>query len=183
MDLIQTDSVIYRILTESHLLDITGGIYTAGERPDNSDREDIVINNISYEHSTPRRGVSNVNIHVPDIAVTIDDIQQYKTDRDRLQDLTQIVTTIIETTNIEGVAIHIETTQVFAEPNAHEHYMNIRCSWLIAKPYTNELDITESDALRRLADLERRVKTLEDAAQPETSDEPTAPENPTPENE
>ena len=164
MDTIQTDSVIYQILTESALLNISGGIYTQGERPDNSNLEDIVINNISFEHSTPRRGISNINIHVPDIQVQIDGTPQFKTNRDRLQELTSIVSTIIESTRIDGIAIHIETTQVFAEPTAHEHYMNIRCSWLIAKPYTNELDINESALLQRISDLERRVAALETAA-------------------
>lgn len=170
MDTIQTDSVIYRILKESQLIDINGDIYTAGERPENSDREDIVINNISFEHSTPRRGVSNINIHVPDIAVQIDGTQQFKANRERLQDLTQIVTTIIETTIIEGVGLHIDTTQVFAEETAHEHYMNIRCSWLIAKPYTNQIDIKENALIRRLADLERRVEELETMINTQNSD-------------
>lgn len=170
MDTIQTDSVIYRILKESQLIDINGDIYTAGERPENSDREDIVINNISFEHSTPRRGVSNINIHVPDIAVQIDGTQQFKANRERLQDLTQQVTTIIEMTTIEGVGLHIDTTQVFAEETAHEHYMNIRCSWLIAKPYTNQIDIKENALIRRLADLERRVEELETMINNQNSD-------------
>lgn len=162
MDTIQTDSVIYKILKESALLDgITGGIYTAGERPDNSNAEDIVINNISFEHSTPKRGVSNINIHIPDIAVQINGMPQFKTDRERLQEITQIVTSIIETTTIEGVGLHIDTTQVFAEQTTHEHYMNIRCSWIIAKPYTNQIDVKENVFLQRLADLERRVAALE----------------------
>lgn len=172
MDTIQTDSVIYQILKESAMLDgITGGIYTQGERPDNSNAEDIVINNISFEHSTPRRGISNINIHVPDIEITIDGTQQFKTDRDRLQELTSIVSTIIETTRIDGVAIHIETTQVFAESAAHEHYMNIRCSWLIAKPYTNELDINEPALFQRIYNLEQRVAALEVATQSESINE------------
>lgn len=182
MDTIQIDSVIYRILTENGALQfaLSGDIYTAGERPENSDKEDIVISAISYQHSTPAQAVSNINIHVPDIAVNIGGTPQYKTNRDRLRDLTEMVVYIIEGTTIEGVGLHVDTTQVFAEPNAHEHYMNIRASWLIAKPYTSELDIRQNPLLRQLADLERRVAALETAATTpvqasETNNEPTEP--------
>ena len=161
-----------KVLKESALFDgITGGIYTAGERPDNSNAEDIVINNISFEHSTPKRGVSNINIHIPDIAVQINGTPQFKTNRERLQEITQIVTSIIETTTIEGVGLHIDATQVFAEPNAHEHYMNIRASWLIAKPTITDLDIRPNPLLQRIVDLERRVATLEQTLQAETTSE------------
>lgn len=160
MDAIQTDSVIYRILKQASL-NISGGIFTAGERPDNSTSEDIVLNNISFEHSTPKRGITNINIHVPDIAVEINGYQQFKADRERLQQITNEVATIIETTTIEGVGLHIETTQLFAEQTAHEHYMNIRCAWLIAKPYTSEIDVKENPLLQRISNLEQRVQTLE----------------------
>ncbi len=162
MDAIQTDSVIYKILTDAaELLNITGGIYTAGERPDGSDKEDIVINNISFEHTTPKRGITNVNIHVPDLLVVIDGLQQYKTNRERLKQLGDIVAGVIDSAVIKGININIDSSQLFADTN-HEHYLNLRCSWLIAKPYTSELDVADNEFIKKLNDLENRVKKLEE---------------------
>ena len=129
------------------MLDISGGVYTAGERPANSDAEDIVINNINFDHSTPRRGISNINIHVPDIVVTIDGIQQRKTNRDRLNAIAQTVQTVIDSTTLRGVSLRIDTTQVFAEEN--EHYLNMRCNWIVAEPL-NELTIQPNPIFTRL---------------------------------
>lgn len=165
MEAIQTDSIIYQILKNSGMLDITGDVYTAGERPANSTAEDIVINNINFEHSTPRRGISNINIHVPDIVVSIDGIQQRKTNRDRLNAIAQTVQTVIDSTTLRGVSLRIETTQVFAEES--EHYLNMRCAWIIAEPL-NELSIQPNPIFTRLnqltaqiADLQTRLETAE----------------------
>lgn len=162
MNAIQTDTLLFQILTDSGMFeDLTGGIYTAGERPVDSNFEDIVLNNISFDHSTPKRGITNVNIHVPDITVEIDGVQQTKTNRERLEELNQRIVSVIESTVIDGVALHIDSTQFFAEQTAAEHYLNIRVSWIIAKPYTNKLDVKENILLQRVKDLEERVKTLE----------------------
>ena len=147
------------------MLDISGGVYTAGERPANSDAEDIVINNINFDHATPRRGISNINIHVPDIVVTIDGIQQQKTNRNRLNEIAQTVQTVIDSTTLRGVSLRIDTTQVFAEEN--EHYLNMRCNWIVAEPL-NELTIQPNPIFTRLnqltsqiADLQTRLETAE----------------------
>lgn len=163
MNIIQTDSIIYKILKEAgEALNITGGIYTNGERPDNSGKEDIVINNISFEHSTPKRGISNVNIHVPDLLVKIEGIEQYKTDRLRLEELSQNVLAIIESTVINGVSLYCDSSQIFAENNIYEHYINLRFSWIIANPYTTDLDVSENSFLQRLKNLENKVSELEE---------------------
>lgn len=159
----QTDTLIYKILTQSRRLDISGGIFTAGERPDDSRAEDIVINNISFEHSRPARGVSNVNIHVPDIEVTINGTPQRKADRDRMQEIADAVISILESTTIDGVKITLSSSQVFAEETGH--YFNLRYDWLIAKPHTTDLDISEPNETARLwdviADLKARIEELE----------------------
>ena len=139
------------------MLDISGGVYTAGERPANSTAEDIVINNINFEHSTPRRGISNINIHVPDIVVTIDGIQQRKTNRDRLNAIAQTVQTVIDSTTLRGVSLRIDTTQVFAEEN--EHYLNMRCNWIVAEPL-NELTIQPNAIFTRLHAITTQLEEL-----------------------
>jgi len=36
--------------------------FVQGERPDNSGKEDVVINNLFLNHEVPQTGTSNVNI-------------------------------------------------------------------------------------------------------------------------
>lgn len=164
MTLTQTDTLIYKILTQSRRLDIiSGGIFTAGERPDDSRGEDIVINNISFEHSRPARGVSNINIHVPDIEVNINGTPQRKADRDRMQEIADAVISVLESTTIDGVKITLSSSQVFAEETGH--YLNLRYDWLIAKPYTTDLDISEAGEITKLwaemQALKKRIEELE----------------------
>lgn len=68
MQSIETDDILFEILNASAELKaaLSGGIYVQGERPDNSGKEDVVINNLFLNHEVPQTGTSNVNIHVPD---------------------------------------------------------------------------------------------------------------------
>ena len=68
MQSIETDDILFEILNASADLKaaLSGGIFVQGERPDNSGKEDVVINNLFLNHEVPQTGTSNVNIHVPD---------------------------------------------------------------------------------------------------------------------
>ena len=68
MQSIETDDILFEILNASAELKaaLSGGIFVQGERPDNSGKEDVVINNLFLNHEVPQTGTSNVNIHVPD---------------------------------------------------------------------------------------------------------------------
>lgn len=151
----QTDTLIYKILKQSSRLDISGDVYTAGERPEDSTAEDIVISNINFEHSTPQRGVSNVNIHVQDVEVIINGQPQTKANRERLQNIASVVESIIASTIVEGVKINLDTSQVFGENG--EHYFNLRYSWVIAKPFTTDLDIGDDT----LGEMQKEIEALQ----------------------
>ncbi len=133
MQSIETDDILFQILSNSQELKnaISGGIYVLGERPDNSNKEDIVINNLFVNHSIPQQGTSNVNIHVPDKTVTIDGKQQKKAYRERLRTLTGITLKALNDAVITGLAIRVTNESIIKEPNISEHYNNIRIDWNI----------------------------------------------------
>ena len=133
MHSIDTDDTLFQILNASAALkaELTGGIYVLGERPDGSEKEDIVVNNIFINHTIPQTGTSNVNIHVPDMTLTIGGKQQYKANRERLRTLTALTLEALKAANIQGLAIRITNETIIKEPNIPEHYTNIRVDWNI----------------------------------------------------
>lgn len=135
MHSIETDDVLYRILSTNAALTatITGGVYAAGERPDNSELEDIVVNTISLTHEHPQSGASNVNIHVPDIELTVRGQQQRKTDRERLRTLTGLVLSALEAAREPGLTIQVVSDTTIKETQINQSYQNIRVNWNIAK--------------------------------------------------
>lgn len=135
MHSIDTDDTLFQILNASAALkaELTGGIYVLGERPDGSEKEDIVVNNLFINHTIPQTGTSNVNIHVPDMTLTIGGKQQHKANRERLRTLTALVLEALKAANIQGLAIRITNETIIKEPNIPEHYNNIRVEWNIQK--------------------------------------------------
>ena len=128
-----TDSILYVILKESTSITsvITGGVYP-GSRPDNSIKEDVVVNTIALtQDSLPQIGTSNVNIHVADVTVTIDSVQQKVENRSRLKALTALVLDALRDATITGLAIVVETQTTIEEADVSQHYVNIRINWYI----------------------------------------------------
>ena len=128
-----TDSILYQILNGSPaiLSAISGGVYI-DERPDGSEAEDIVVNTIDLtQEYAPQLGTSNVNIHVSDIDVQINGVQQKKKNRERLKSLTTIVLDVLKSAKIEGLALIVTNQTTIKEPTINQHYVNIRVDWVI----------------------------------------------------
>lgn len=139
MQSIETDDVLYSILNGNAALKaaISGGIYVAGERPDNSELEDVVTNCLSLTHGNPQSGVSNVNIHVPDLTVKIRGTQQRKTDRERIRTITALVLNALNAARVTGLTLSVANEYVIKEPNTNQSYNNIRVEWLITPAANN----------------------------------------------
>lgn len=78
---IDTDDILYKIVAEAvstGVVNISGIVCTQGERPDDSETEDIVINTITVTHDKPQTGTSNVNIYASDLKVKIRGKEQRK---------------------------------------------------------------------------------------------------------
>ena len=128
-----TDSILFQILNDSPaiLSAISGKVYI-DERPDSSESEDIVVNTIALTlDNPPQLGSSNVNIHVSDMDVQINGVQQKKKDRERLKLLAAIVVDVLKSAKIEGLALIVSTQTTIKEPSISQHYVNIRVDWVI----------------------------------------------------
>lgn len=139
MQTIELEDILYKELKASEPVAaaIDGGIFVLGERPEGSGKVDIVINTITGGTGTrPQNAVVNVNIHVPDLLLTIDGVQQRKANRERLRPVVKAVRQTINAANIEGLSLQIVGENIIRETQVPEHYANIRVNCYIVK--TNE---------------------------------------------
>lgn len=131
---IDTDDILYKIVAEAvstGVVKISGIVCTQGERPDDSETEDIVINTITVTHDKPQTGTSNVNIYASDLKVKIRGKEQRKADRERLREIGDALVSYLDAQNIADLEFWIESDIVLQEHQVNQHYRNIRISWNI----------------------------------------------------
>ena len=131
---IDTDDILFKIVSEavtSGKVVINGGVFTQGERPDDSEAEDIVINTITVTHDKPQTGTSNVNISAKDLKLRIKGKEQRKADRERLRTIGDALVAYLDAQNIADLEYWIESDIVIKELEVNQHYRNIRISWNI----------------------------------------------------
>lgn len=131
---IDTDDILYKIVAEAvstGVVKISGIVCTHGERPDDSETEDIVINTITVTHDKPQTGTSNVNIYASDLKVKIRGKEQRKADRERLREIGDALVSYLDAQNIADLEFWIESDIVLQEQQVNQHYRNIRISWNI----------------------------------------------------
>lgn len=131
---IDTDDILFKIVSEavtSGKVVINGGVFTQGERPDDSEAEDIVINTITVTHDKPQTGTSNVNIYAKDLKLRIKGKEQRKADRERLRTIGNALVAYLDAQNIADLEYWIESDIVIKELEVNQHYRNIRISWSI----------------------------------------------------
>lgn len=131
---IDTDDILYKIVAEAvstGVVKISGIVCTQGERPDDSETEDIVINTITVTHDKPQTGTSNVNIYASDLKVKIRGKEQRKANRERLREIGDALVSYLDAQNIADLEFWIESDIVLQEQQVNQHYRNIRISWNI----------------------------------------------------
>lgn len=131
---IDTDDILYKIIAEAVTagkVTISGGVFVQGERPDDSEAEDIVINTITITDEKPQTGTSNVNIFAPDKKVRIRGREQRKADRERLRKIGNAVKAYLKAQNVADLEYWIESDTVIKEIEVKQHYRNLRISWNI----------------------------------------------------
>lgn len=128
-----TDAILYRILKDSPVkAAINGDIYYTGDRPNDSDKEDVEINSVTLTQDfLPQLGRSNVNIYVPDITARINGKDQKTVNRMRLKSLAEMAITSIREANIEGLKAIVKAQTVLPEPEINQHFVNIAINWNI----------------------------------------------------
>lgn len=131
---IDTDDILFKIVSkavEAGIVKISGIVCPQGERPDDSEAEDIVINTITVTHEKPQSGTSNVNIYASDRKLKIRGKEQRKADRERLRIIGDALVTYLDAQNIADLEYWIESDTVIKESEVKQHYRNIRISWNI----------------------------------------------------
>jgi len=131
---IDTDDILYKIAAQAvstGVVKISGIVCTQGERPDDSETEDIVINTITVTHDKPQTGTSNVNIYASDQKVKIRGKEQRKANRERLREIGDALVSYLDAQNIADLEFWIESDIVLQEQQVNQHYRNIRISWNI----------------------------------------------------
>lgn len=131
---IDTDDILYKIVKEavtSGKVKISGGVFVQGERPDDSEAEDIVINTITVTDEKPQTGTSNVNIFASDKKVKIRGKEQRKADRERLREIGDALKVHLKAQNVADLEYWIESDTTIKEIEVKQHYRNLRISWNI----------------------------------------------------
>ena len=107
---------------------IDGGIYKQ-KRPDGSIKKDVVVNSLAVDNEQLQRGVINVNIHVPNLLVVINEQpDNSQPDHVTLNEISQIVIGLLK--DYWGTEFHcdIQTQSLIEEPELKENFVNIRVS-------------------------------------------------------
>lgn len=127
-----TDDILYQILSSNTELRgmISGGIYKS-ERPDSSEKEDIVVNTITVTQELPQQGASNVNIYVSDMSIKVAGKPQRKASTERLRALTNKVLSVLADASVEGLMFWVTNQSVLKEPEVFQHFSNLRIEWNI----------------------------------------------------
>lgn len=120
------DTAIFKLLNVPAVTTVITGNVFKGRRPNDSDREDIVINTLTLGDGTRQFGVANVNIYTKDISSTIAGKPQLLANSSRLATLTNLIKPLLEETDGDEFVLWIDGTQLIAEPEVNQHFMNIR---------------------------------------------------------
>lgn len=131
---IDTDDILYKLVQEAVAtgkIKISGGVFVQGERPDDSEAEDIVINTITVTHEKPQTGTSNVNIFASDKKVKIRGREQRKANRERLRAIGDALVEFLDAQNLADLEYWIESDITIKEIEVKQHYRNLRISWNI----------------------------------------------------
>lgn len=107
---------------------MSGDIFPDG-RPDNHRKECITINSLPVTGEQLQRAVVNVNIHVPNLQLTINgqpDTSQ--PNRKRLKVISDIVIPLIKDAVINNTLTGIQNVGMVNDKEIKEHFLNIRVS-------------------------------------------------------
>ena len=122
------ENILFAFITASPLAtDISGGIYKR-QRPAQSQSEDIVINCLPINNKQLQQAVANVNIHVPNLQVTVNGISDKShADFARLQELADLAkVTMSDHWELQDYGFSIQQQQTIQDDISDTHYINFR---------------------------------------------------------
>lgn len=111
---------------------ITGRVYK-WKRPLNSNLIDVVINCLPTNNLQLQTAVANVNIHVPNLSVTLPGglVDNTQADIPTLRSLTSLVISILKERWFpeDEYWFDVQQQNIFSEDGINEHYSNIRVNF------------------------------------------------------
>jgi hypothetical protein len=109
--------------------ELTGTVYRHGERPVNSDKEDVIVGCLPVTNEQLQRSVANVNIHVPNLNMKINGITNSQPDLARLEELTDMVAALVDEKYFSDYWFFVQQQNLFQEDG--EAYSNIRVEFYL----------------------------------------------------
>lgn len=131
---IDLDDLLFSIIrqaVDAGAVKINGVICPEGDRPADSQTEDIVFNTIFLTQEKPQDGTANINIYVPDRRVKVRGREQHTANRARLQQIGDALVNFIEAQNPPDFEMWLESDTVLSDATARQHYRNLRVKWNI----------------------------------------------------
>lgn len=104
---------------------VNGGVYK-DKRPSESDKEDVVINDILMDGDFYQDGAFNVNIYVPFLSVKIDGRTQYQPNHNRLRALATDIYPLLHDIWRDDFNLTIERNESFEVEDEKANYINFR---------------------------------------------------------
>ena len=105
---------------------ITGSVYP-DKRPDGSELGDVVINSLPITGAQLQVAVVNINIHVPNLQLTINgQNDNSQPNRKRLKEIADVIIPLVKNAIINNMVTDVETVSRIEEKDLKEHYLNIR---------------------------------------------------------
>ena len=121
---------LYMFLNVPEITSVITGKVCKSIRPLNSRKVDIVIGCLPTNNLQLQTAVANVNIHVPNLILKVDNVQDNsQPDIKKLRSLTDIVISKLKETYSGDYWFDVQQQHVFAEENINEHYSNIRVNF------------------------------------------------------
>lgn len=125
VDIIRNYLALSGLMTDT--LKPNGGLYKF-QRPQNSVKEDVVVNLLVQARGQVQQGVINVNIHVPNLSLPTNPVDNTQPNVPRLKYLTGLANAALEEVYGDDYNFEVQQDNLFADEN-NQHYSNIRITF------------------------------------------------------
>lgn len=110
--------------------EISGTVYKL-DRPEQSQKEDIVINALPISTTQPQLCTANVNLYVPDIHASISGVSQYMPNTSRIKAILKILIPLLEVKADGDYLFHVANQTEIRERDFKRTLVNIRVEFMI----------------------------------------------------
>jgi hypothetical protein len=118
--------IVWTALDASALKAAITGDISKHRRTPNSTKEDIVINALPISGAQIQEAIVNVNLHVPDIKVNKNGMDDFMPNHTRLKALCNIALNALQDNWGEDYNFDVQQQNLFRDEEANDHYINIR---------------------------------------------------------